>query len=408
MRSVDHELCQRPAKAIMDLFRQLGPARRAEQVELALIIPLPHDREPIEQRNIVLLRHHPHIVEVWRHRDHGFGTRTVLQVHQDDVSPCLLQRNNPSGHCAAKIIGIDGSDSIDSPGLPDNQSRRFCFHQLNEAGGRLLGRFLALYFYEDVHSLGLRQVLLQDSLLPRPVRAVPASRNRGRAAPDDQDFERLAGLDGIGDLGKLAFAGEQIGRQFAGCGGGWSSRGRRSSRRGRRSRRSIVRTRRRRGETTAQQDQAQENLRLHQPPPAISALPTALLVFEPLLSATRLYHEISQAMAHMIRIPERLISACMTGPPETSARMKWPAKARKTPRQNISRECEPHRISGRSHGDFKPGQSRGRTRTVSAASAKKCVKRSTSRSALSIGYIHCSSRFGMKWESCGTYQVSVT
>ena len=32
----------------------------------------------------------------------------------------------------------------------------------------------------------------------------------------------------------------------------------------------------------------------------------------------------------------------------------------------------------------------------SQASARKCTKRNTSRSVLLIGYIHCSSRFGMK------------
>ena len=50
-----------------------------------------------------------------------------------------------------------------------------------------------------------------------------------------------------------------------------------------------------------------------------------------------------------------------------------------------------------SQGDFNPGQSRGRKRTVIAASARKCANRSTSRSVLSIGYIHCSSQRGIRW-----------
>jgi hypothetical protein len=68
----------------------------------------------------------------------------------------------------------------------------------------------------------------------------------------------------------------------------------------------------------------------------------------------------------------------------------------------------PHSTIGRNHGDFSPGQSFGKNRTVSAASARKCANRNTSRSVLSIGYIHCSRMRGSQWFICGTYQVSVT
>src|SRR4030081_970025 len=133
-----------------------------------------------------------------------------------------------------------------------------------------------------------------------------------------------------------------------------------------------------------------------------------LFVRDALLSAECLYHEINHAIADMMRIPEILISKCIAAPPETSASTKCPANARNTPRQKISRECWPHRINGRSQGDFSPGQSLGRKRTVMAASARKCAKRSTSRSVLLIGYIHCSTRRGSRWPSCGKYQVMVT
>src|ERR1700722_6349951 len=122
------------------------------------------------------------------------------------------------------------------------------------------------------------------------------------------------------------------------------------------------------------------------PAPAISALPPVLLLRDALLSAECLYHEITQATAHMIRIPEILTTKCSAAPPETSASTKCPPNARNTPRQKISSECCPHRINGRSQGDFNPAQSLGRKRTVTAASARKCAKRSTSRSVLSIGY----------------------
>src|ERR1700730_8983302 len=201
----------------------------------------------------------------------------------------------------------------------------------------------------------------------------------------------MAAFFRLRDLGKGALGGEQIVRNFAALGGLFRARGRRSPK-------------------TGQHHQPQDGPRvgLHNPPPAISALPPAFLVFEALLSAKRLYHEITHATAHMIRIPEILITKCIPAPPETSASTKCPANARNTPRQKISSECCPHRISGRSQGDFKPGQSLGRKGTVTAASARKCANLSTSRSVLLMGYIHCSSQRGIRWLSCGKYQVSVT
>src|SRR5262249_48751223 len=138
------------------------------------------------------------------------------------------------------------------------------------------------------------------------------------------------------------------------------------------------------GQKTGEQDQAQDG-GPHRLPPAMSALPMA--PFFASLSAERLYHEITHALPDMITMPPKLIGTCITGPPPTSAKTKWPAKARNTPRQNISRECWPQRIKGRSQIDFNGGQSFGRKRTTIAASARKCAKRSTSRSVLLTGYI---------------------
>src|SRR5262249_25962176 len=129
---------------------------------------------------------------------------------------------------------------------------------------------------------------------------------------------------------------------------------------------------RRGGQKPREQDRAQDG-RLHRLPPAISALP---MPFFASLSADRLYHEITHAMPDMIMMPATLTRSCIQAPPETSARTKWPAKARNTPKQNISRECWPQRIKGRSQIDFRGGQSLGRKRTVIAASARKCAKRS--------------------------------
>ena len=117
-----------------------------------------------------------------------------------------------------------------------------------------------------------------------------------------------------------------------------------------------------------------QNPDLMRPLPPYRRCRPCALVFDAPLSAECLYHEITHATPHMMRIPARLTSACSAAPPETSASTKCPAKARKTPRQNISSECWPHRINGRSQGDFSPGQSLGRKRTVSAAKRQKMGK----------------------------------
>src|ERR1700692_741109 len=189
----------------------------------------------------------------------------------------------------------------------------------------------------------------------------------------------MAAFNGIRDLGQRALAGQQIARNAPVWG-------------------RIVGARGRCGQKTGQQYQAQDGPRvgLHEPPPAISALPPVLFVRDAPLSAECLYHEITQAMAQMMRIPEILITKCSPAPPEISASRKCPANARNTPRQKISSECCPHRISGRSQGDFNAGQPFARKRTVMAASARKCANLSTSRSVLLMGYIHCSTRRGIR------------
>ena len=146
---------------------------RAEQVEISGVIPVTHDGEPVEQRNVVLLRHHPHIIQVRRRGNHGFGARAVLQIDQDHIGSRLLQRSNSFVDGAAKIVGIDGSHSIDGSGLPDDQGRPFCFHQLNKAGVDFLGGLTRLQFHGQLDRRR-GQPLLQRRLQPCRDRRCPA------------------------------------------------------------------------------------------------------------------------------------------------------------------------------------------------------------------------------------------
>src|SRR6266849_7170850 len=95
------------------------------------------------------------------------------------------------------------------------------------------------------------------------------------------------------------------------------------------------------------------------------------------------YQEISRATPIITAIPSALTSICIATPAAMSTVAKWPAKARTIPRPNISSECCPTRMSGRSTGDASIRQSRGTNRTTSAASARKCANRSRSRLLLS-------------------------
>ncbi len=62
MRRIDDKFRERPAETIMDTLRELHAMRRAEKVEVSLFVPVAHNGEPIEQRNVMLLRHHTHII----------------------------------------------------------------------------------------------------------------------------------------------------------------------------------------------------------------------------------------------------------------------------------------------------------------------------------------------------------
>ena len=141
MSRFDDKLRQCPAKAIVDTLRKVDAVRCAEQVEIPLVVPVAHDGETVEQRNIVLLRHHAHVIQVGRRRNHRFRARAILQIHQDHVGSRILQRSNSFADCGTKIVGIDGSHSIDGAGLPDNQSRLFGFQQLGEPAGDLIVTF---------------------------------------------------------------------------------------------------------------------------------------------------------------------------------------------------------------------------------------------------------------------------
>src|SRR5262249_38312339 len=131
----------------------------------------------------------------------------------------------------------------------------------------------------------------------------------------------------------------------------------------------------------------------HSSPPARSALGDFRRDPRP---STDSYHLINHAVAIIAAIPNTLIKICVAMPPDSSTTTKWPAKARNTPRQKISRECWPHWIAGRKTGHLSAGQPRGTNRTVSTASARKWANRRTSRLVLSIGYMNSASHRGTK------------
>ena len=73
-------------------------------------------------------------------------------------------------------------------------------------------------------------------------------------------------------------------------------------------------------------------------------------------------------------MPNTLIRTCIQIAPEISTMAKWPANARKTPRQKISSECWPQMIAGSNNQELSTGQVRGTNRTVSTAKRQEMRK----------------------------------
>src|SRR5262249_32397238 len=93
----------------------------------------------------------------------------------------------------------------------------------------------------------------------------------------------------------------------------------------------------------------------------------------------------SHAAPVMISIPAALTASCSQAPLVYCVRIQCAENDRKTPRQKIGSECRPHRMSGCSHFDVSGFHSCETKYETIVASARKCVRRSMSRSVLSIG-----------------------
>src|ERR1019366_3194949 len=70
MTVLDHQRPNGPAQAIMDSLRQAIVAARRIEVKGALVGPVAHDRETIEQGDIALLSHRAHLVHIRTDRNH--------------------------------------------------------------------------------------------------------------------------------------------------------------------------------------------------------------------------------------------------------------------------------------------------------------------------------------------------
>jgi hypothetical protein len=123
----------------MNLLGHIIAMDVAEQVEISGFIPVTHDREPVEQRNIVLLA-------TTRILSRYGGAEIIVSVRGlycrltiTTSAPAFCNATTPSSTAPRKSSGIYRSHGIHGSSLPDDQSRPFCFHQLNEAGGDILG-----------------------------------------------------------------------------------------------------------------------------------------------------------------------------------------------------------------------------------------------------------------------------
>src|SRR5579871_31700 len=103
--------------------------------------------------------------------------------------------------------------------------------------------------------------------------------------------------------------------------------------------------------------------------------------------STSLYHAINAAAVTITAMPTKLTKICIAIRLETSVSTKWAEKERKTPRQKISSECWPHKISGRAQFERRNFASKGTKRMTRIAMARKWKSRQPESPVLSSGRI---------------------
>ena len=104
---VDDHSGKAPADAIVHALGKHIILSGGIEVECAGIGPMPHNGKPVEQRNLVLLRHHPHVVRVGPIRNHDVGAGAVLHVHQNNVGAAFVQRLDPFIERLSELVGVD-------------------------------------------------------------------------------------------------------------------------------------------------------------------------------------------------------------------------------------------------------------------------------------------------------------
>src|SRR5271170_3984587 len=356
MSGVNNLRRQGPANTFMNVSGHSISVGWRIEVKGALVAPVMHDGQSIKQHNVALLGHPAHHVRERGDAQHGFGARAVLHIHHDDVGAGVGNRVETLIEAGAEILRFDAAQRIDGARLPDQQFRPILGQYPRQVGShlcrRLTGGNMGGHF-DFVARQPLSKRLLQLCRVgkPRTVRA----RQCGGLRAHDADVEPMMILDFLADSHQIAGGGYERFRHVA-----------------------LLR-RCSRGRAIHKRDGRQNgNDDRHASPPARSASGD-LTRDKGLRPSTALYHESRLAAAIIMKMPNTLIAVCSSGPPEDSAMMNWPAKARNTPRQKTSSECWPQTMAGQRIADFRPGQWRGTKSTVTDASARKCANRRTSR-----------------------------
>src|SRR5215469_8688491 len=88
------------------------------EIKCALVGPVAHDGEAVEQRHIPLLGNGTHLVHVRADSDHGLSARAVLHVHQYGVASSAVQRVDAGFEGSPEIIELDPANGVDGTSLP--------------------------------------------------------------------------------------------------------------------------------------------------------------------------------------------------------------------------------------------------------------------------------------------------
>jgi hypothetical protein len=146
----------------------------------------------------------------------------------------------------------------------------------------------------------------------------------------------------------------------------------------------------------------------HHAPSRHIGVAAGALCLRRILSAECLYHEITHATPHMMRIPANADQRVHAGTAGNLGQHEMPGEGQEDAEAEYLKRMLAAQDQWSQPGRFQPGPILGQEAHGDRRQRQEMGKAQHVQIGLVIGYIHCSSRFGIRKLSCGMCQVSVT